>query len=131
MGGLGALRLCAGSGTAAASPIAQTLCCPVTRMYASVSMRPPFVSGRPSSLTTAGGFTPAVQHTVRVGTRSPVESTALRSSMRSSRVPVRSSIPRPRSSWEANSARLSGISGMIRSSTSAMIQRVPVSRQRG
>ena len=125
------MRAWAGSGTAAASPIAQTLSWPLTRMVASTSMRPCSVSGSPSSFTTAGGFTPAVQQTVRVGTCSPVESVAERSSMRSRRVPVRSSMPRARSSRDANSARLAGISGMIWSSASTRIQRVPAPRQRG
>ena len=99
---------------------------------ASVSMRPPRVErqaelahdrrrlhARPSSTA------------VRVGMRSPVESVTASRSAGVQHVPVRISIPRPRSSRVANSARLAGISGMIRSRASTRIQRVPSSRQRG
>jgi hypothetical protein len=111
--------------------MAQTLPWPFTRIVASVSMRWPLVSGRPSSLTMPGVRTPAVQQTSRVGRRSPVDSTTLRSSIRSSVVPVRISMPRRRSSRAATSARLAGISRMMRSWASTSTQRVPAMRQRG
>src|SRR3954454_14874061 len=57
----------AGSGTAAASPIAHTPSTPGTLQVWSVTIRPPSPSGRPSSATTGTGLTPAVQHTVRHG----------------------------------------------------------------
>ncbi len=94
-------------------------------------MRPEWSSGRPSRATTGAGFTPAVQQTVRVEIRSPVDSSAERSSIELSIVPVRSSIPRPRSSRAANRARLAGISGITRSCASTSMKRAPVMRQRG
>ena len=105
---------------------------PFTRIVASVSMRSPFVSGRPSCFTIAG-------RAARRRSSTPCASARARRSRArrcarpccSSVVPVRISIPRRRSSCEATSARLSGISGMIRSSASTRIQRVPATRQRG
>ena len=63
--------------------------------------------------------------------RSPVESVAERSSISRSIVSVRISMPRPRSSRVANSARLAGISGITRSCASTSTKRVPTMRQRG
>ena len=131
VGGLGARRCLAGSGTAAASPIAQTFVVPATRIVASTSMRPPWSSGRPSLRTTGAGVTPAVQHSSRAGMRSPVDSVTEPASAESSIVPVRISIPRARSSRVANSARLAGISGITRSRASTRTKRVPIMRQRG
>src|SRR5205085_1672086 len=74
---------------------------------------------------------PAVQATVRVGTVSPVESLTLRSVTSSIVVLVRISIPRPRSSRAANSARSGWISCMMRSLASTRTQRMPWTRQRG
>ena len=100
-------------------------------MVASTSMRPPGPIGSPSSRTTGAGLTPAVQHSSRVGMRSPVESVTASCSAEDSIVFVRISIPRPRSSRVANSARLAGISGITRSRASTSTKRVPTIRQRG
>ena len=59
------LPFAAGSGTAAASPIAHTPARPATAQYRSAAMRPPPSSGSPSLATTGCGLTPAVQTTVR------------------------------------------------------------------
>jgi hypothetical protein len=63
--------------------------------------------------------------------RSPVESVAERSSISFSIVPVRISMPRPRSSLDANSASGAGISCITRSCASTSTKRVPAMRQRG
>jgi hypothetical protein len=68
---------------------------------------------------------------VRVGITSPVESSVESAETRSIVVPSRISIPRRCSSWPANSARLSEISGISRSRASTSTNRTPCSLQRG
>ena len=81
---------------------------PATRIVASASMRPPRSSGRPSSRDhRRAASRRRSSTTVRVGhALAGRQRRACRSSTSSSRVPVRISIPRPRSSRVANSARL-------------------------
>ena len=121
----------AGSGTAALSPIAHRLVWPCTSIVRSVMIRPPRSSGRPSSWTTGWGLTPAVHTSVRDGMTSPVDRYASVAVTRSSVVPVRISIPRPRSSRVANSDRSGGTSIITRSRASTRRKRTPWVRQRG
>ena len=76
VGGQGVRRFLAGSGTAAASPMAQMRSWPCTCIVASTTMRPVSLSGSPSSATIGCGLTPAVHTHVRHGTTSPSESVA-------------------------------------------------------
>ena len=131
VGGEGRCVPLAGSGTAAASPIAQTF---VVALHAHRRVHgdpPASSSGRPELAHQRRRLDARGPAQRRAGTSSPVDSVAESSSIESSRVSVRISMPRARSSRVANSARLGGISGMIRSCASTRIQRVPSSRQRG
>ena len=94
------------------------------------SGRPDRAAG-PSRATTGAGRTPAVQATVRHGTTSPSDSSTESAEMRSTVVPVRTSIPRLRSSAVANSARSAEISGITRSRASTRMKRRPSTRARG
>ena len=130
VGGVGWPRR-AGSGTAAASPIAHTSSRPSTLQKRSTTIRPVRSSGSPSFSTTGAGRTPAVQATVRQGTTSPSDSSTESSEMRSTVVEVRTSTPRRRSSAVANAARSAEISGMTRSRASTRMKRRPCTRARG
>ena len=121
----------AGSGTAAASPIAHTFERPSTWQKRSTTMRPAPSSGRPSFSTTGCGRTPAVHATVRHGTSSPSDSSTESAEMRSTVVDVRTSTPRRRSSEVANAARSAEISGITRSRASTRMKRRPCTRERG
>ena len=117
-----------GPGTAAASPIAQTFSRPFTRMCASTSMRPSSVERQPELATTAAAASPRrSSRRVRVGI-------ALAGGEHRGAL-VHAVEPRAGADLHAAAAQLArwrtrpgsaGISGMIRSSASTRIQRVPV-----
>ncbi len=121
----------AGSGTPAASPIAQTPGRSCTAQNRSAAIRPPSPSGSPSFATTGCGLTPAVHASVRAGTTSPPFSVTVSLVTASIVVFVRTSIPRLRSSVVANAASVGGTSGITRSFASTSMKRTPSSRARG
>jgi len=100
-------------------------------MRRSTLIRPCSSSGRPNRAITGWGFTPAVQTNVRVGIVSPSERRAEVAVTSSTRVEVRISTPRARSSPAANSARSAGTSLITRSRASTSTQRIPWVAQRG
>ena len=128
----GARRRLAGSGTAAASPIAHTLSLALDA-HVGVGLDPVALAERQTELLHHAGRAHARGPAHQVGRHALAgrQRARSRSSMLSSVVPVRISMPRRRSSRAATSARLSGISRMIRSCASTRIQRVPTIRQRG
>ena len=118
------------SGTAAASPQANTSGWPGTRMNSSTTTRP-FSVCSPRLSTSGSGRTPTHQTSVRVATSSPVVSRTPSCPASSTDTPIRTSTPRSRSTRSAVADRRSSSSGSTRSAMSRSIQRTGWSRSSG